>query len=243
MRQHRIYTEQPLQNGLNIELDGAPARHLIQVLRLKPGSQVVLFNGDGHDYYATLDETTRRSARVSINAKSSIENEANLFIHLAIGISKGERMDFAIQKAVELGVNCITPLLTERSVVRLPPDRQQKRLVHWRGIILSACEQSGRCRIPECRTIQTLPEWLNSIQGERGILLDHRAQSDLKQLSPPSAQINLLVGPEGGLSPDERKLGSDNGLDAIRLGPRVLRTETAPLAAISAIQLLWGDFN
>jgi 16S rRNA (uracil1498-N3)-methyltransferase len=243
MRHHRIYTEHPLNAGLTFELDDAPARHLLQVLRLKAGSQVILFNGDGHDYPARLEQTSRRSARVTVMEKSPVETEANLSIHLAIGISKGERMDFALQKAVELGVRRITPLLTERSVVRLSAERQEKRLLHWRGIIIAACEQSGRARIPECRKIQTLPGWLDSTHGERGILLDHRADAGLSQLQPPTAQINLLVGPEGGLSPDERRLAAEHQLEAVRLGPRVLRTETAPLAAISAIQVLWGDFN
>lgn len=225
-------------------LEESPARHLVQVLRLKPGAEIVLFNGDGHDYAARLAEVSRRATSATVDQRlEPAEVPAPLQVHLAIGISKGERMDFAIQKAVELGVTGITPLITERCQVRLPSERQEKRLQHWQQVIISACEQSGRRCIPVLNQVSELNEWLGSGTVPGGLLLDHRAEQALHKLEPPKGAVTLLIGPEGGLSADERTRAASAGFTGVRLGPRVLRTETAPLAAIAAIQTLWGDFR
>ena len=244
MQQHRIYTSQTLQSGTGLVLEEGPARHLTQVLRLKPGAKIILFNGDGHDYSARLDEVSRRTTSARVDRRlEPAEAPAALQIHLAIGISKGERMDFAIQKAVELGVTSITPLISERCVVRLPSDRQKKRLQHWQQVVIAACEQSGRRYIPVLSNTMELTEWLQSRTPSSDLLLDHRAEHALRELEPPKGEVTLLIGPEGGLSADERSQAVAAGFTSVRLGPRVLRTETAPLAAIAAIQTLWGDFR
>jgi 16S rRNA (uracil1498-N3)-methyltransferase len=244
MQQHRIYTSQPLQSGASLTLEEEPARHLTQVLRLKAGAEIILFNGDGHDYRARLDEVTKRSTGARIEQRlEPAEAPAALQIQLAIGISKGERMDFAIQKAVELGVTGITPLISERCVVRLPSERQERRLHHWQQVIIGACEQSGRSLVPACHPVLNLNDWLSFQETAGGILLDHRAHRTLPELAPPTGAVRLLIGPEGGLSAQEREQAAAHGFTGVRMGPRVLRTETAPLAAIAVIQALWGDFR
>ena len=240
---HRIYTGQPLQAGTELSLEETAARHLVQVLRLKAGAEVLLFNGDGHDYSVRLSEVSRRSARAVVETRGEAETEPALQIHLGIGLSKGDRMDFAVQKAVELGVSQITPLITERCVVRLPGERLEKKLQHWRQVVIAACEQSGRRRIPQCHEVASLTDWLAYGATGFGLLLDHRSEHTLPQLDPPGGKLSLLIGPEGGLSETERTLAGTSGFRGVRLGPRVLRTETAPLAAIAAIQALWGDFR
>lgn len=242
MRRIRIYTPQPLTAGQITELEADAARHLVQVLRLKPGMQVTLFNGDRHEYSARLIEAGKRSAKLQLLQRSQGESLPRLAIHLGLGLSRGERMDFAVQKSVELGVHAITPLLTEHCAVKLSPQRRGQRLRHWRAIAVSACEQSGRCIVPQLDDITSLPLWLKASAGESRILLDHRSPLSLDQLPRPTERIRLLVGPEGGLSEGERLLAQRSGFSAARLGPRVLRSETAPLAAIAAVQILWGDF-
>ena len=164
-----------------------------------------------------------------------------LQIHLGIGISRGERMDVAIQKSVELGVTAITPLMAERSVVQLRADRTKQRLAHWRGVMISACEQSGRSILPILHPPCTPAAWIDD--NHPGLLLYHRATQTLATLPPPAGTLNLLIGPEGGLSESERLLAESNEFVAVRMGPRVMRTETAPIAALAAAQALWGDFR
>lgn len=242
MRQHRLFTEQPLRVGSELALEPRPARHATKVLRLAPGAPVVLFNGDGHDYDAQLLSSARDEVRVRTLAVGEPEPESPLAITLALGISRGERMDLAIQKAVELGVSAIQPLFTTRSLVRLSGDRLTKRHEHWRGVIIAACEQSGRRRLPRLEPPTPLARWLTPGHPD-GILLHHAAAATLTELPPPAATLTLLIGPEGGLTPEEREQAQAQGLIPVRLGPRVLRTETAPLAAIAAVQALWGDFR
>jgi len=239
----RIFTQHPLKTGILLELEKAPAHHLTRVLRLATGSEVSLFNGDGQEYRSRLTRIGRGTAQVEVLDQSGPERPARLPIHLGLGLSKGERMDLAVQKSVELGVTAITPLITDRCVVRLPPQRMRKREEHWRGIIISACGQSGRNLIPNLYAACSLEEWLKIVDGTQGLLLDHRSSHTLDQVQEPAAGLRLLAGPEGGLSVEERSMATDAGFTGIRLGPRVLRTETAPLAAIAAIQMLWGDFR
>ena len=241
MRRHRVYADIKLQPGQTAKLPATPSRHLIQVLRLRDGDHVQAFNGDGHDYEAEITASAKDSTELRVLERGEPETECPLRLHLAIGISKGERMDYVIQKAVELGIHSITPLFTDRCVARLQGERLEKRLTHWRGVLIGACEQSGRRRLPQLLAACRLEDWLQ--QGLPGVLLDHRATQSLPQLARPSGDFALLVGPEGGLAASEREQAEATGLTSVRLGPRVLRTETAPLAALAAIQVLWGDMG
>ncbi len=243
MRIPRIFTHHTLAAGQTLELEEAGQRHLVQVLRLRPGMDLRLFNGDGKEYAARLTECSKKAAQAEVLTLQREEPHPPLAIHLAIGVSKGERMDFALQKSVELGVTEITPLFTERTTVRLQGERLEKRLQHWRNVTVAACEQSGRCRLPQLHKPDSLEGWLAGRGSHKGILLDHRASRSLPEMEPPTDAIALLIGPEGGLSEEERNQAQAQGLTAIKMGPRVMRTETAPLAAIAAIQLLWGDFR
>jgi len=245
LRQARAYTQQALEPGARVVLAQQPSRHLTQVLRLQVGDAVVLFNGDGRDYRGTLVAARRDAAEVTLDKVLAGDREPApvLEIELALGISKGERMDFALQKAVELGVSTLVPLFTKRGVVRLSGERLARRQQHWEGVVISACEQSGRRRVPGVQRARTLNDWL-STAGGTALLLDHRADRGLDQLPPPTdGRVSLLIGAEGGLTPAERDATAAAGLIGVRLGPRILRTETAPLAAIAALQILWGDFR
>jgi 16S rRNA (uracil1498-N3)-methyltransferase len=179
---------------------------------------------------------------VQLTAVGEPEPPAPLAIHLGLGVSKGERMDFALQKAVELGVSSIAPLFTERSVVRLSGDRLGKREAHWRGVVIAACEQSGRRRLPALHPARSLETWLSQAHPFP-LLLHHRGGLPLPSLPPPGASLSLLIGPEGGLADGERSHAEHAGFASVRLGPRILRTETAPLAALAVVQALWGDLR
>ncbi|MCB1772119.1 MAG: 16S rRNA (uracil(1498)-N(3))-methyltransferase [Gammaproteobacteria bacterium] len=241
MRVSRLFVESALDTGQTVELDRRAAHYVFQVLRLRSGDSLTLFNGDGRDLAATLVQCDRRGCTARIEALLATAPEDVLQVALGIGISRGERMDFAIQKAVELGVSDITALATQRSVVQLDGDRLRKRLEHWRGIVISACEQSGRARIPAVDFAADLHGWLE--EHRDGILLHHQAGDTLPTLQPPGGGISLLIGPEGGLDETERQAAIACGYRAVRMGPRVMRTETAPLAALAAMQALWGDFR
>lgn len=242
MRLTRLHVDAELIPGAEIALPNAQARHAVQVLRLERDAPLVLFNGDGYDYPARLTDLGRDRARALVESRGDPEPAPVLDIHLALGISKGERMDFAIQKAVELGVTRITPLFTRRAQVRLDGARLDKRLEHWRGVIVSACEQSGRRRLPVLEPMRELDAWLER-PHTGGLLLDPLAERALTALPTPESGLTLLIGPEGGLDPRELEAARCQGFQGVRLGPRILRTETAPLAAIAVIQVLWGDFR
>ncbi|MBK1716157.1 16S rRNA (uracil(1498)-N(3))-methyltransferase [Thiocystis violacea] len=243
MRVPRIHVDALLREGAEFELPAAQARHVGQVLRLAPNAPLVLFNGDGHAYQARLIASTRETTRVLVETRGEAESAPPLEIHLALGVSKGERMDFALQKAVELGVTRLTPLFTKRGQVKLDGARLEKRLEHWRGVIIAACEQSGRQRIPRLEAAPRLDDWLGMPRAG-GLLLDPQAEQALTSRPAPEAGgVTLLIGPEGGLDSGEREAALRQGFVGVRLGPRILRTETAPLAAIAVIQALWGDFG
>jgi 16S rRNA (uracil1498-N3)-methyltransferase len=242
MRLTRLHVDLDLTPGAEFDLPSAQARHAVQVLRLERDAPLVLFNGDGYDYPARLIEVQRDRVRVLIESCGDPESAPVLDIHLALGISKGERMDFAIQKAVELGVTRITPLFTRRTQVRLDGARLDKRLEHWRGVVVSACEQSGRRRLPVLEPALELGAWLER-PHTGGLLLDPLAELALPARPAPASGLTLLIGPEGGLDPRERGAARSHGFQGVRLGPRILRTETAPLAAIAVIQAMWGDFR
>lgn len=227
---------------MQVDLPAGPARHVSQVLRLRIGDPLILFDGNGRDYPGRVLATSKGRVQVVVDKPTEFEPQASLAVHLGIGVSKGERMDYAIQKAVELGVASLSPLFTKRSVVRLDGARLEKRQQHWRGVVVSACEQSGRRRLPEMAPATSLGRWLAQ-RHPFPLLLDHRSSRTLHELPAPDRELTLLVGPEGGLAPEERTLARESDFAPIRLGPRVLRTETAPLAALAAAQTLWGDFR
>jgi len=240
----RIYLPAMLTPGAEEVLDARAAGHAVRVLRLRVGDALTLFNGDGNDYAAELVEAHRERAVCRVLAAHEHPTESPLAIELAQGISRGERMDYTIQKAVELGVQRIIPLATERSQVRLSGEREEKRLHHWQGIILHACEQSGRSRVPELLPVQRLDQWLaGRARSGHALFLDPEGDVGVSGLGGPVDAVSLLVGPEGGLSPAERVLAVQAGFLRLRLGPRILRTETAALAALATLQGIWGDLN
>ncbi|MEJ2423393.1 MAG: 16S rRNA (uracil(1498)-N(3))-methyltransferase [Candidatus Thiodiazotropha sp.] len=242
LRVPRIHTLQALSQGISLTLDEASSHHVRQVLRLRMGDPLILFTSQGEEYAARLTQVSKQGVQADIGEQLRNEPAPTLGIHLMLGISRGERMDFALQKATELGVTRITPLLTQRCVVKLDEKKRSSRMDHWHKVVIHACEQSGRCRVPQFDA----PLELSVVLGERlpgcALLLDHRSVKTLADLSKPEGSVSLLIGPEGGLAPEEREQACGLGFQGVRLGPRVLRTETAPLAAIAAIQALWGDF-
>ncbi len=243
MRISRFFLPQSLSSGATIQLADKSAHYLRTVLRLKKGADLVVFNGEGGEYPATLVEVHKEVVRLALGTLNPHETESPIHIALGLGISRSERMDLAIQKAVELGVSAITPLSTERCVVQLDDDaRKIQRLHHWRKIVQSACEQCGRNRVPEVFEPLKLDEWAVRQIGLR-LFLDPGGTKALRELPRPDGPICLLSGPEGGFTGNERKTAAAAGFMAIRLGPRVLRTETAALAALTAIQTLWGDLG
>lgn len=243
MRLSRFYTEQSLSQGQAVTLEETTSHHLLRVLRLKAGESLLLFNGDGKEYRAILEESAKKQARVLVQDSRQPDRESKLHITLGQGISRGERMDFVLQKSVELGVTSITPLWTKRSQVQLSGKRLEKRLTHWRGVIRSACEQSGRVYLPKLHSPEKLPDWysVNRTQCLQ-LALDPTASLQLSDLTP-AREIRILIGPEGGLEGDEISMAVESGFKRIRLGPRILRTETAALATVAALQTLWGDLS
>jgi len=241
MKSIRIYHANPLTTGQLVELDKLASNHLLKVLRLKNDSIFKLFNGDGFEYTARL-VVSGKKAVANIQQATKNDNESSLGIHLFQGISKGDRMDIAIQKSVELGVTSITPVITERTVVNLKGEREQKKLHHWKSIAISACEQSGRNFLPQIQPVCRLTNIFDNSFNDLKLLLDPLSNSSLKSLIPEK-NIQILIGPEGGLSDTEIKLAMNNGFCGVKLGPRILRTETAALAAITSAQLLWGDLS
>ena len=243
MRIPRLYTQQPLHADSLITLDKDAARYLSSVLRMTSGQMLNLFNGDGGEYIAEVASLSKNQVTVSIKESLPNDRESLLKIHLVIGISRGERMDWVIQKATELGVHTITPIFTERTEVKLAGSRLEKRLVHWQQVSISSCEQCLRNVVPTINSAVSLQECLDTNDEGLKIVLHHRTEKPLTELQNTNNHVTILVGPEGGLSDDEISLAESNGYSAIKLGPRVLRTETAPLAAISILQSLWGDMG
>lgn len=242
MRHPRLYVDHPLAPGETLRLPEGQARHLSSVLRLGCGDGLSVFNGDGCDYGARVAAVGRAGVVLDLGEPGAPEPEPPLVIALALGVSRGERMDYAIQKAVELGVSQICPLFTERSMVQLAGERLERRQAHWRGVLIGACEQSGRRRLPGLAAAQGFADWLAG--APPGVLLlDPESPLPLVRLARPAGPVTLLVGPEGGLSPRERARAVARGIAKVRLGPRILRAETAPLAAIAALQALWGDLS
>ena len=243
-RAPRIYLAQRLGADERYTLTGVQHRHLSRVLRLKAGAELTLFDGRGGEYAATIEEVQRAASRVRTGDYRNVDNESPVHVRLAQGVGRGERTDYAIQKAVELGVTSIVPLLTRRGVVRLDSRRAQRRLAHWRGIIVHACQQCGRNSIPELYSVVALKEWLQGYEcGGLDLILDPSSSISVAGLEYGGGLVTILVGPEGGLEADEREAACAVGFRGVSLGPRTLRTETAAVAGVTAVQLRWGDLK
>ena len=250
----RFYSLDNLKIGATIKLSDNAATHATRVMRLDVGDALTLFCGDGFDYGCALFSVKKNEVLAQVKSSQKVDNESNLNITLLQGISAGDRMDISIQKAVELGVNRIIPIKTERSVVKLDEEKAKKRVEHWQNVVIAACEQSGRAKIPQVFAPESLSAWLEAawILAPRGddltsapktrILLNPIGAKKLREIAKPEGEIELLVGAEGGLSDKEIVLALSQGFQSIVLGGRILRTETAPLAAIAVMQTLWGDF-
>jgi 16S rRNA (uracil1498-N3)-methyltransferase len=243
MSRTRVHIDSPLAANSEFELTGDAARYVGRVLRLGPNDELTLFDGRGGEYPATILSLGRNNVTVSVGGHIDRDVESTLAIHLLQGISRGERMDFVMQKTTELGVQRITPVITEYSVVKLEAKRAEKRLSHWRGITASACEQSGRNRLPEIEAPQALRTWLGENYEAPGtrLIMKPGADASIRAVDPESEKLILLVGPEGGFSESEYELAEATGFKATGFGARILRTETAAVAAIAALQAMYGD--
>ena len=238
----RIHCELRLGPGAQFALAPEAAQHVAKSLRLKAGDSIVVFDGRGGEYDATIQRAEKDRVEVKVGAFRDADVEALVRVGLVQGLPEADKMDWIIQKAVELGVGWIQPLVCDRSVVRLSGERAARREAHWRRVAVAACEQSGRNRIPEVRPTLGFQSWIAAPSSITRWLLQPDAPP-LAAHSAPTAPFELLVGPEGGLSERERDLALSRGCEPVSLGPRVLRTETAPIAALAAIHALWGDFR
>jgi 16S rRNA (uracil1498-N3)-methyltransferase len=242
MRASRLYVSLPLSPNEQVELDEDGGHYVRTVLRLKKDDAIILFNGKGGEYVGVLCEVSRKTVQVAIKSWSDRSVESPLQIHLGLGISRGDRMDLAVQKAVELGVNKITPIMTERCVVQFKGEKKPQRLQHWQKIIQHAAEQSDRTVLPELTEIVAIQNWVSQQHGLK-LFLDPYAEQSLAQLQPDNQTVTLLTGPEGGFTDQERSIAKAAGFIPVRLGNRILRTETAAIATLAAVQMLWGDFG
>ena len=232
----RFHCPVPLATGQRLSLPPGAVRH-VQVLRLQPGAQITLFNGEGGEFEATVTRMGRNEVDVTVGAHHAVEREAPRAIHLLVGITANERMDWLVETATELGVASLTPLLAERSVLRLKGERADKKLAHWQGVAVAAAEQCGRNRVPVIHPALTLGDWLAgpSVQGLRCVLSLAPGTRPLAAAAEGGEPLLVLSGPEGGLSPAEETLALGAGFVPVTLGPRVLRAETAPLAVLAAL--------
>lgn len=238
-----------MANVQSVELNEEAARHIVQVLRLRPGDSIRLFNGRGGEYSATLDSVSKRQVRATLEEYFDPTTESPLALTLMQAVSRGEKMDYTLQKATELGVHRLIPIISERCGVKLMHDRRERRLQHWQGVITAACQQCGRNRLPELSDILTLSEGLQLPATAAGLrlILDHRATDSVQawhdvRASQTPDSVQILIGPEGGWTEMELQSAIRAGFRSIQIGPRILRTETAAVAALSLAQLLWGDF-
>lgn len=241
MRRVRIYQPGEYATGQRIELSPEASHHVLVVLRMKLGDPLILFPGDNQEFMGTVATINKKKVLIELTKVQQINRESPRRLHLAQAISKGERMEFVIQKAVELGVASITPLLTARSVIKLDDERLQKKRMQWQAIAVGACEQCGRNKVPQIAPIDSLQHYLVDCKVSLRLTLDPQAQKTWRDLSFDQNDMALLVGPEGGLTPEEIDLAFSHDFQSVRLGPRILRTETAALAALSILQALSGD--
>lgn len=238
MRITRIYQPIDFYPNASVRLSAEASHHLSKVLRVSVGDEVIIFNGRDEESVCVIEAIEKKQVVVKVRELIRVSRESDLTIHLGQVMAKGDKMDFVIQKAVELGVASITPLFSERCEIKLPQDRMDKKIEHWQQIVVSACEQSGRTRVPLVLPVQNFDEWIQKAGVK--IILDPRAESGLKSLSQDLKEISITVGPEGGFSETEINSAREVGCKIIHMGPRILRTETAALAAISVLQLCYG---
>lgn len=242
MRLTRCHVDTSLTVGASLALPETAANHLARVLRLREGDACVLFNGDGHDYDARLTAIGKRAVQAEIIAARSVDNESPLHVTLLQGVARGEKMDLILQKATELGVAAIVPVMAERTEVKLDAERTDKRMAHWRSVVASACEQSGRARLPTLSAPAALADTARTVDARATKLtLDPAGAVSLATVQVAAGAVVVAIGPEGGWSPRDRDTLSAADFTGLRLGPRILRTETAGLAAIAALQSRFGD--
>lgn len=243
MRIPRIYHAGSLVSGNEIRLYDEAAHHVARVLRMTVGQRLYLFDGSNWLFEAEIRRIDKKYVQVMLQNGKADDRESPLHLHLGQVISRGEKMEFTIQKAIELGVNLITPLFSERCGVKLDIARMEKKIQQWQKIAIAACEQCGRNRIPEIRPVMQLSHWCEENDQGLKLNLHPRASLGIHQLPAPVSRIRLLVGPEGGLSDGEISMTAQHGFTGILLGPRVLRTETSALTAITALQVCFGDMG
>ena len=244
MRLNRVYTERPIADGAELTLPEAAAYHVARVLRLRAGAPLVLFDGSGADFRGEIVAVEGDRVRVRIGERAAGLRESPLAITLVQAVSRGERMDWTLQKATELGVRRIQPVLSARSVVRLDEQQAGRKLRHWQAIVAGACEQSGRSVLPEVREPLDLSRFLaEAPRGGQRLVLSPNGPASLAGLATTATRVELLIGPEGGLDDAELDAAARAGFAPVRLGPRVLRTETAGIVALAVLQALWGDLQ
>lgn len=244
MRVNRIFVDGPLKSGAQVALPSAGAYHVARVLRMREGAPLRVFDGAGSEFQAEIARVDGDAVTVLLGAAAQAQAESALRITLIQGVSRSERMDWALQKATELGVNAIAPVLTARSVVRLDSKQAEKKQAHWRGIVIGACEQCGRSRIPTVSPPMSLRDYFANVRKDgMRLVLSPSAPGSLAGIASLPSKVDLLIGPEGGLEDDELVAAQKAGFMPVRLGPRVLRTETAAVVALSVMQALWGDLQ
>jgi 16S rRNA (uracil1498-N3)-methyltransferase len=242
MLRPRFYTTQPLAADTQLTLEKQPSRHIARALRMRVDDRLCLFDGEGREVAATITAINRDQVSVSLSVPAAVDRESPLQISLAIALSRGDRMDTVVQKATELGVQAIWPFISERTGVRLDAARLEKKHEHWQRIAISACEQSGRNHRPQISAVETFAQTLERAQSNDALKLILHPKGSADTLPDACKSLVLLIGPEGGFSDSEVADAADRRFTAFRLGPRVLRTETAPLASIAVAQARWGDF-
>ena len=244
MRVNRIFVDGPLKSSTQVALPSAGAYHVARVLRMREGAPLRVFDGSGSEFQAEIVRVEGDAVTVQLVAQAQPAAESPLRINLIQGISRGERMDWTLQKATELGVSAIAPVLTARSVVRLDDKQAEKKQGHWRAIVIGACEQCGRSRIPPVSPATTLRDYFANVRKDgMRLVLSPAAPGSLAGIASLPSKVDLLIGPEGGLEDDELVAAQKAGFMPVRLGPRVLRTETAAVVALSVMQALWGDLQ
>jgi 16S rRNA (uracil1498-N3)-methyltransferase len=242
MRLTRVHVVGSLSTGQRHTIEGDAANHITRVLRLEPGAPLTVFDGRGGEYSARIETLRKNAVIIEVQERSPSSRESSLSLTLAQGVSRGERMDWVVQKATELGVTAIVPVLTERTMVKLDAKQSERKLTHWQGIAVAACEQSGRDKIPDIVAPLSLHEFLRGIDPQTTrLLLSPTGTQRVTDLKAPERKVVVLIGPEGGLAESEQRSAIGAGFFAVKMGPRVLRTETAAVAALTLLQHQFGD--
>jgi len=243
MRVPRLYIDMPLTNGEIINLPRDKAHYVSHVLRMRIGDSIKLINDSGDEYLSKIIEVSKKNAQIEIGESIQVRAESPLILNLCLAVAKGQHMDFSIQKAVELGVKTIIPVISEFSNVKLQDDRMGNKMLHWQNIIISATEQCGRAYLTQIQKPVSLADWLNVERAMTRLILHPKSQKSLSSIELSNNELTLMIGPEGGFSDAEVERAQENGCQSISLGPRILRAETAVVSAVSNAQHLWGDLK